>query len=459
MKMTIDKKVGLFISLLIFCFGSLLGVYFVRTQTGILQSDLNERTTVLLHDLTDHLAYPVVVRDNESIVRQAREALARKDVVYFRVEGKDGVLLYQEGRRDAAGQDFSAPITTTRTADAEALILNVPHAESDEVGKLYLSVSLADLNRKIAETRTAITAVVIVALILASLGTWLLLQRLVGQPVGQLVQATERIAAGELTYQVAMNREDEFGVLAHAFNHMTGSLHEAQETLMRNEKLATLGQVAGSVGHELRNPLGVMNNAVYFLKTVLTDADPTTREYLDMIGDEIANAERIVAELLDAVRTRPPQRQSVDVAHLIRHMLQRCTVPEQVAVDVETAADLPPVEVDPKQLEQVLHNLVSNGIDAMSGNGRLSLGAEVAADAASVRVRVQDTGAGMTPEQMAKLFQPLHTTKARGIGLGLVVVKNLAQANGGSVEVESEPGKGTVFTVVLPVAKRMQAAM
>ena len=213
-----------------------------------------------------------------------------------------------------------------------------------------------------------------------------------------------------------------------------------------------LGQVAGSVGHELRNPLGVMSNAVYFLQSVSSDADETTKEYLNIIKNEIANSERIVSDLLDSVRTKPPQPEALGLAELIAQTLHKCSVPPSVSVQLDIPATLPPLLVDAQQIHQVLRNLISNGIEAMPNGGTLEIGAEADAAAKMINVSVRDSGVGMTPEQLAKLFQPLFTTKPRGIGLGLVVVKNLTLANGGTIEVQSEAGKGTRFTVTLPAA-------
>jgi signal transduction histidine kinase len=229
-------------------------------------------------------------------------------------------------------------------------------------------------------------------------------------------------------------------------------LLQAQEELVRKEKLAVLGQVAGSVGHELRNPLGVMSNAVYFLQTVLSDADATTREYLDIIKNEIADSERIVSDLLDSVRTKPPQPGIVGVQELIDQTLRKYSVPPSVTVRLEIPETLPPLRVDAMQIQQVLRNLISNGVEAMPDGGTLEIGAVESRPDGTVTVSVRDSGSGMAPEVLAKLFQPLFTTKARGIGLGLVVVKNLTQANGGMVAVQSEVGKGTTFTVTLPLA-------
>ncbi len=230
----------------------------------------------------------------------------------------------------------------------------------------------------------------------------------------------------------------------------TQQLLDAQDELVRKEKLALLGQVAGSVGHELRNPLGVMNNAVYFLQTVLTDADATTREYLEIIKVEIAEVDRIVADLLDSVRTRPPHPAVVGVGELLDQTLRQNLVPAAMTVTLGIPAILPPVSVDAMQIQQVFRNLISNGLEAMTEGGTLTIGAVENSRDGTVSVSVRDSGSGMPPEVQAKLFQPLFTTKARGIGLGLVVAKNLTQSNGGTITVESAVGRGTTFTVVLP---------
>ena len=228
-------------------------------------------------------------------------------------------------------------------------------------------------------------------------------------------------------------------------------LQAAQEELVRKEKLAILGLLAGSVGHELRNPLGVMSNAVYFLKMVLEEADETVQEYLGIIKKEIDTSLRIITDLLDFARTKPPKLQTVTARAIIDESLGRCTLPNNVELDDEVPATIPPLKVDPLQIGQVLQNLITNGVQAMPAGGTLSLRGS-REDVDTVRLEIADTGEGISPENIKKLFQPLFTTKARGIGLGLVVCRNLTETHGGRIEVRSEPGKGTVFAVLLPVA-------
>jgi len=274
-----------------------------------------------------------------------------------------------------------------------------------------------------------------------------------GQPV-KMVGTVLDITVHKLAEETIRKLNDE---LETKVQKRTKQLLEAQEEMVRKEKLAVLGQVAGSVGHELRNPLGVMNNAVYFLQAVLTDADDSVKEYLNIIKSEIASSERIVSDLLDSVRTKPPHPEVVGLAELIGQTLRKSAIPPSVTVKLDIPELLPPLWGDAMQIHQVLRNLISNGVEAMPEGGTLEIRAVADEAAKNVAIGVRDSGIGMTAEQVGKLFQPLYTTKARGIGLGLVVVRNLTQANGGTVEVRSEQGKGSLFLVSLPAADKRES--
>jgi PAS domain S-box-containing protein len=229
---------------------------------------------------------------------------------------------------------------------------------------------------------------------------------------------------------------------------LVDELRDAQDELIRKEKLAVLGQLAGGVSHELRHPLSVISNAVYYLKMTLTDADDTTEEYLQMIASEVRNADKIISDLLDFSRVKGSGREEISVSELTAEILERQPPPEEVKVTTEIPTDLPRVFADPQQIGQVLVNLVTNGYQAMPKGGDLTISAK--AKKKRVHLSVADTGVGVPPENIEKLFEPLFTTKARGIGLGLAVSKTLVEANGGRMEVESEEGKGSTFTVMLP---------
>ncbi len=230
----------------------------------------------------------------------------------------------------------------------------------------------------------------------------------------------------------------------------TRELQEAQEKILRQEKLAILGQMAGSVGHELRNPLGVINSSIYYLRLVLPDANEKIKQHLDMIENQVHVSDKIIGDLLGFARVTSVKRETVVVSDLVKRVLERFPVPATITLALEIPDSLPRVVVDPLQMEQVLGNLVTNGYQAMKEAGNLTVSANQQEEMVAIAVR--DSGSGITPENMQKLFEPLFTTKAGGIGLGLAVSKKLAEANGGRIEVESEAGKGSTFRLVLPVS-------
>lgn len=230
------------------------------------------------------------------------------------------------------------------------------------------------------------------------------------------------------------------------------ALRAAQEDLVRQEKMAVLGQLSSGVAHELRNPLGVMTNAVFFLESSLKDAPPKIREYLQMLSAQINLSSKIISDLLDFTRQRPPQRAPVQLGALVTEHLNRIGLPPAVIVHRSLPEDLPPVLVDPVQIGQVLVNLLTNAVQAMGDSGgMLTVSAHV--HDGSLRLEVRDTGPGIAPENLGKVFEPLFTTKARGIGLGLAVSKLLAANNGGELSVSSEPGHGAAFTLTLPAGQ------
>jgi len=225
-------------------------------------------------------------------------------------------------------------------------------------------------------------------------------------------------------------------------------LNEAKETLVRQDKLAALGQMTGELCHELRNPLARMRGAIYFLKMVLTEANEEAMEYLDIVDNSINITEKLVKDPLDFARIKLPQRQEIRISELVENLLENLDIPDNVKIERDIPPNLPEIFVDEIQIGQVLTNIITNAIDAMPEGGTLAIRAE--GEEQSVRASFTDTGCGIPAENLTKIFEPLFTTKMNGTGFGLTVVKNLIKANDGSVHVESEVGVGTTFTVVLP---------
>jgi len=226
------------------------------------------------------------------------------------------------------------------------------------------------------------------------------------------------------------------------------ALEEAEERLLRREKLAMLGQLAGGVAHELRNPLGAMSNAVYYLRMVHDEGGAVSEAYLDILSQEIQNAEKIISDLLDFTRIKSPARGPVSVREIVDEAIARSGTSDGVDLEVQIPDQAPILFVDPNQMVQVLRNLITNARQAMPKGGCITIEAE--AEDTMVAVSVADTGIGMSEETLVRLFEPLFTTKAKGIGLGLAISKHLIEANSGSIRVESREGQGSTFTVMMP---------
>jgi signal transduction histidine kinase len=230
-------------------------------------------------------------------------------------------------------------------------------------------------------------------------------------------------------------------------------LRDTQESLVRKEKLAMLGQLASGVGHELRNPLGVMTNAVYIQKMVMAPVPARVAEYLGILQQQITLSEKIVNDLLDFARLKQPQRKAASLAEITRLQLTRLGNTNGVTIESDAVEPAPRVLVDEVQIGQVVLNLLTNAVQAMGdAGGTLRIRGCLNGDG-QMRLEVSDTGPGIRPEHLEKIFEPLFTTKARGIGLGLAVSRSLAQANGGDLTVRSTPGSGATFLFTMPVAR------
>jgi len=208
--------------------------------------------------------------------------------------------------------------------------------------------------------------------------------------------------------------------------------------------------LAGGVAHELRNPLGAIANAIYYLRAIMDEAGPAYREPIEIIASETDRANDVITTLMDYARSHTPQLEVVTLESIVAGTLASQIPPEGIAVDLALPEDLSLVQVDPQHMVIVLGNLVANAYQAMPNGGALTLRAHDARD--HVVVEVSDTGTGIAPENAARIFEPLFTTKSKGIGLGLALSRNLAQANGGTIALTSKVGVGTTFTLTLPAA-------
>ena len=233
----------------------------------------------------------------------------------------------------------------------------------------------------------------------------------------------------------------------------TKELREAQDRIVRSEKLAAIGQLASSVAHELRNPLGVIKNAIYYLNMLELGKDnPDIKENLEIISVEIENSDKVISDLLEFSRIKKPALNPEEINLIIKETLNRVKAPANIKVVAELGENLPQIQVDALQLQQVFYNLASNAIQAMEKVGTLTVSSYVTHDE-TIAIAFIDTGCGIPKENLQKIFEPLFSTNAKGTGLGLSVVASLVESHGGKIEIESEAGKGSTFTVKLPIKR------
>jgi signal transduction histidine kinase len=227
-------------------------------------------------------------------------------------------------------------------------------------------------------------------------------------------------------------------------------LDAAQHRLVQSERLAAIGQLASAVGHELRNPLGVLSNVLYLLGQRLGRDDPWVDRQLSTGEREVAAATLIVSDLLEYSKPRQPVFEGVAIEFLVDEVLSVAPPPTGVEIGRRLPPGLPPVRADRQQLRQVLLNLVSNAYDAMPDGGLLVIEADQDGD--TIRFTVSDTGGGIADDALPRLFEPFFTTKAKGIGLGLSVAHRIVDAHGGTLEAATRSGTGASFTLTLPTS-------
>jgi len=240
----------------------------------------------------------------------------------------------------------------------------------------------------------------------------------------------------------------------------TNQLKDSQEQLIRTEKLAALGELATMVGHDLRNPLQSIENAAYYLNNELPLLTPSlpnpqkTMEMLQAINNSVNYAAKIIRDLQDFSATKTPILKKANINNIVRDTLQQNQTPNKVELRTEMGS-LPEIEVDEDQIKRVSMNLTVNGIQAME-NGGGTLTVSTKQTEGFVEITFKDTGEGISKENLQKIFTPLFTTKAKGMGMGLPICKKFVENHGGTINVESQVGKGTTVTVKLPIPKKQR---
>lgn len=362
------------------------------------------------------------------------------------------------------------------------------HPASQQIlGVLDTNLSLAKADEQLAAGSYRMLAYTVFAVLAIALLSWWFILRVVGKPIQALKNGTERLAEGDLGYQLDVQSHDEVGDLAHSFNLMSLQLRAANEQIvawartleervdeksrelkrasdhvLHVEKMASIGKMAAVVAHEINNPLSGILTYAKLLRKWLSNGEPSADkkkeavQCLELIASESRRCGDLVKNLLTFSRTAPMNVQNSDLnqvvdrsVRLVQHQLEM----NGIQLNLELGNDLPMVQCDPAQIEQVLLALIMNAIDAMPRGGNLWLRTRMLSDRDFIDLQVRDDGMGIAAEILPQIFEPFLTTKetGHGVGLGLAISHGIIERHNGTIEVQSEAGRGTAFSITLPV--------
>jgi two-component system, NtrC family, sensor kinase len=350
--------------------------------------------------------------------------------------------------------------------------------EQKVLGVLDIDISLQPTDERIVAAEVNLSLIGVATLFSLACLIMFLMNRFLNQPVKELIECTHRVAQGDLDFQIPIRSEDELGIVARSFNQMTQDLkraktaltewanrleqlvdertrdlREAQERLVRSEKMASVGKLAAGVAHEINNPLtGVLT----FSQLLMEQFPPESSEYHDLkvINQETLRCRKIVRGLLEFSRQTAPEKSSVDIRVLLDEVLNIVVNQESfqnIQLVREMDDEVPPLMVDRDQIKQVFFNIIVNASEAMSNEGIIKIRTEYDIERSQVIISFEDNGPGISQQNLDKLFDPFFTTKEMGTGLGLAISYGIIKVHRGNIEVKSNLDEGCRVLITLPV--------
>jgi signal transduction histidine kinase len=273
------------------------------------------------------------------------------------------------------------------------------------------------------------------------------------RPISNLLDAVKKNYTGDLETKAVLKEKDpeELALLIKAFNEMIDNLKETREKLIEKEKLAVVGEMANVIGHDIRNPLSAIKNAAYYLRHVLGEDNERITATLGIVDREIESIQKIVEDLLGYSRQRPPVLAPVDVNSLVDEVLSIIQVPANVQILKEVSEKLPSYDLDHGEMRQVLVNLINNAAQACEKKEKGEVRViSYRAEDEHLKIRIKDNGTGIPGEKLDKVFQAFYSTKEGGTGLGLSSAKRIVERHEGTINIESEQGKGSEIIISIP---------
>jgi signal transduction histidine kinase len=443
---------------------------------------LFEETRARARLQADHMAeinLPRLVLSDQSAVQEYVDEHVSDDLPY--------IVFYDKGGRPVAANEFARGYPDIHTishfdenavpGDSEYLRKRIRLGErwlrvleveipifAPGAGTKWASVkvghSLEPMYAQVRGSSKALLLIGVTGLLLGVLGTTVLARRIT-RPIHRLVDGTVRIAKGDFSRLIPMSSRDEIGELARSFNEMTSRLLEARERmeaanrrLIQAEKLASIGRLAATIAHEIRNPLTSVKLNVQ--KVAEEKAlDEVSQEHLGLSLEGIDQIERFIKELLNFTRVSELALERFPLEQVVEEslkMIQAAFRERGISVEKRYAPSLPPVLVDGDKMRQVFLNVLRNAQEALGAGGLISVSIDAAEEAGRnwLRVRIEDDGPGVSEKDRESIFEPFFTTRPAGFGLGLANARKIVEQHNGSIRVAPEGGRGACFIIQIP---------
>ncbi len=488
-QLSFRAKLSLMVNLLIILLivGSALLVE-SRQRTAIVQ-EVEKRALVMVQALESATAADLLTYNYVSVEQSVAKFSKTPDLVYAVVLDKEGTVAAQfirdyplrkilSQRSDARNhnspiiEQVQVPGTERETVYNVVLPVTI-EGSSEPWGTIRLGVSLTGMRKEIARTRWQIAGFGVLGLLLGSASAIVLARRMT-RPIQALTRGVSAVGRGDLSQQIEVASLDELGRLSGAFNEMTAQLarvRELEERLRRADRLAALGTMAAGIAHDIRNPLTSI--LIFSQLMSLHHDDPDVRAKFDrVVPRELERVQAVIEDMMELARSSTLNLEPTNLNEVLAQVLelyegQADALSIKISRDFDS--DLPSCPADRKRLHRCFSNLIANGIQAMGSGGDLGvrterspapgfphpqtdISTEDAQSRAKIRVIISDTGQGIPPDRLSRIFDPFYTTKEKGLGLGMAITHRIIEDHKGSIDVQSQVGLGTTFTIQFPVS-------
>ncbi len=359
--------------------------------------------------------------------------------------------------------DKAQKIITLRPIPTQARCRTCHQGAGAKLGVLEISVSLEYITWQLSMIRNLVIFNSLAVFFVISLVLGFFFHFLISKPLRRLADSMKEVEKGDLSARVSMKRKDEIGLLNNSFNSMVARLSNMmrevelnyQKELQHADRLSTLGELAAGIAHEIRNPLAAISGAIHVQTMEMTSQDPN-RKIMEEIQEEIKRLDNSLRSFLAYSRPAKPQFTRIPLHDLIEKAITLCIRSGQfsgIQLEKEYDENIPPVYMDPFLMQQAIVNIIINALQAMNHQGRLTIKTSLITveQGGGVHILISDDGPGIPENVLQKIFQPFFSTKSQGTGLGLAIAYRIIEQHLGRIFAQSTPGKGTSFTIEIPL--------